>query len=62
MEKKITQDNKSRTGWTENNEDNKIKDIDNADKKKLSGQFFCSDNFLSGQKGIYHQVEIRQKY
>ena len=26
--------------------------------KKNSGQFLCPDNFLSGQKGIYHQVEF----
>ena len=40
-------DNKSRAGWTENNKDNKTEGIDNADKKKMSGQ-----------KGIYHQVEF----
>ena len=26
----------------------------------LTGQFFCPDNFLSGQKDIYHQGEFRQ--
>ena len=32
----------------------KTEGIDNVDKKN------CQDNFLSGQKGIYHQVEFYQ--
>ena len=30
--------------------------------KKMSGKFFVRTIILSGQKGIYHQVEFRQKY
>ena len=52
-QEKIWEKNKSRVGLTENNKDKKTKGIDSADKKSLSGQFF-----LSGQKGIYHQVEF----
>ena len=36
-------DNNSRAKGTENNKDKKTKDIDNVDKKKLSGIFFCPD-------------------
>ena len=47
-------DKKSRAGWTENIKETKIEGIETR-TKKLSGQFF-----LSGQKGIYHQVEFRR--
>ena len=46
-------DNKSRAGETEIIKDQKMEGIDHVDKKN------CPDNFLlSGQKGIYHQVEF----
>ena len=35
-------ENISRAGWTENNKDKK-EGIDNTNKTKLSGQFFCPD-------------------
>ena len=44
---KIPQDNKSRAGWTDNYEDKKTRALTTRTKK------------LSGQKGIYHQVEFR---
>ena len=49
-------DNNSRAEGTENNLDKKNKDIDKADKKN------CPEFFLSGQRGIYHQVEFRQVF
>ena len=42
---KITQDIKSRAGWTEKKR--KTMSIATADKKNLSGQFFVHTNFLS---------------
>ena len=48
-------DKKSRAGWTENIKDKKKQGhLKRRQKKKLSGQK------LSGQKGIYHQVEFRR--
>ena len=46
---------KSTAGWTENNKDKKFEGIDNADKKSVLIIFW------PGQKGIYHQVEFRQR-
>ena len=60
---KITQDKKSRAGWTE-----KKKRALLTQTKKNSGKKFCADNFfvwtifLSGQKGIYHQVEFHSSF
>ena len=57
---KITQNNKLRAGWTENNKDKKNKGIANADKIKTGpDKFFVRTISLFGQKGIYHQVEFR---
>ena len=48
-------DNNSRAEGTENNKDKK-------QGHWQSGQKNCREFFLSGQKGIYHQVEFRQVF
>ena len=50
--------NQSRAGWTENKERQQTEGIDSADKKICPDNFFVQTIILSGQKGIYHQVEF----
>ena len=59
--KEITQDNKSKAGWTENNKDKKIKGIDNADKKKLVRTIFLSGQFFVRTKGHLPPSRISPK-
>ena len=44
---KITQDNKSSAGWTENIEDKKIEGIDNVDKKKWQELIWCLSDIIA---------------
>ena len=49
-------DNNSRAEGTENNKDKKTRTSTKRTKKN------CPEFFLSGQKGIYHQVEFGQVF
>ena len=46
-------DKKSRAGWTENNKDKKLRALKRKQEKFVRTLFF-----LSGLKGIYHQVKF----